>query len=273
MIAVEILAIGNEILLGDVLDSNSNWLCKQITGLGGSVQRVVQLRDDVAAIADELRAALARAPALIITTGGLGPTADDLSLQAVADATDCPLEQHPEALALVRDTFAELARKGYVADANLTPARAKMAMLPRGATPLPNSVGAAPGVLLRVGATSIVSLPGVPSELRAIYEGPLQPQLRAIFGARAYREHLLIAHCNDESVLAPLLEGVAARHPDVYVKSRATHYGADVTFRITLSAAGRTADQIAQRLAAARADLEATLAQQQIALEESTAEI
>jgi len=68
---VEIVSAGNEVLLGDVVDTNSNWLCKHITGLGGQVRRTVMVRDEVEAIADELRAALRRRPQLIFTVGGL----------------------------------------------------------------------------------------------------------------------------------------------------------------------------------------------------------
>jgi nicotinamide-nucleotide amidase len=261
----EIIAIGNELLLGDVLDTNANWLCKQITGVGGSVQRVVQVRDDRAAIVRELRSALSRTPALIFTTGGLGPTADDLTLAAVAEALNRPLVQHPDAFAMVQNTFAALAQRGYVDDARMTPERAKMAMLPQGAVPLQNTVGAAPGVALRLESTSVICLPGVPKELRAIYEGALQPLLRPLFGDRAYMQRLIIAHSKDESVLAPLLKAVADRHPDVYVKSRAREYGPEVTFRVTLSAAGRSQGEVAQRLAAALDDLRGTLARAQIA--------
>ncbi len=264
MIAAEIIAIGNELLLGDVLDTNANWLCKQITGVGGSVQRVVQVRDDRLAIVRELQSALSRSPALIFTTGGLGPTADDMTLEAVAEAVHCPLAQQPEALAMVRNTFADLAQRGYVDDAQMTPERAKMANLPHGSIPLQNMVGAAPGVALRLESTTVICLPGVPKELRAIYEGPLQPLVKPLFGNRAYMQQLVIAHCKDKSVLAPILKAVADRHPNVYVKSRAREYGSDVTFRVTLSAAGNSQEEVDQQLATALDDVCRSLAQAQI---------
>jgi molybdenum cofactor synthesis domain-containing protein len=94
----EIIAIGNELLLGDVLDTNTNWLCKRITGLGGLVSRAALIRDEHAAIVSEIRSALDRAPDLIITTGGLGPTGDDITMEAVAEATGHPIELHAQAL-------------------------------------------------------------------------------------------------------------------------------------------------------------------------------
>lgn len=267
MTNVEIIAIGNELLLGDVLDTNTHWLCRQCTGLGEVVQRAVLVRDEIPVIVQELRMAIARAPELILTTGGLGPTDDDMTLAAVAEAIGHPLEQNVEAIALVTATFTELANKGYVDDAAITPARAKMAMLPRGATPLRNSVGAAPGVLLQIDNSTIVSLPGVPDELHAIFTESLQPLLEATFGARVFQSRLMIVTCRDESVLAPLLTDVVSRHPSVYIKSRARRYGADITFRITLSTSGESKEAVVQSLEDAIADVHATLAQALIYVE------
>ena len=83
---VELLAIGNELLAGDVLDTNSHWLCRQLAGRGARVSRVTTLPDDMATIGEALLAALGRRPALIVTCGGLGPTADDLTVVAQAAA-------------------------------------------------------------------------------------------------------------------------------------------------------------------------------------------
>jgi len=240
----EIIAIGNELLLGDVLDSNTNWLCKKITGIGGQVTRVAMVRDEIEAIAAEIQSALSRRPKLIITTGGLGPTGDDITMQAVAEATERPVELHAEALALVKAKYEELAEKGYVDDAALTEARKKMAYLPRGAIALRNPVGGAPGVMLEMGESALVSLPGVPEELKAIYGETLPPLLERIFGESYYEERELIALCGDESSLAPLLAQVVEAHPEVYIKSRARRYGAEVRILITLSAAGDGREEV-----------------------------
>ncbi len=255
----EIIAIGNELLLGDVLDTNTNWLCKRITGVGGQVTRVAMVRDEIEAIADEIRAALERSPDLIITTGGLGPTGDDITLQGVAEATGRPLELHPQALALVKAVYEELARKGYLADATLTEARKKMAYLPRDATALANPVGAAPASVLELGSTTLVSLPGVPEELKGIYEETLQPILKPIFGDSYYQEKAIVALCGDESSLAPILSEVVEAHPEVYIKSRARRYGSEVRILITLSAAGSSKEAVEQRIGGALESLTADL--------------
>ena len=148
---VEILAIGNELLAGDVLDTNSHWLCRQLAGRGARVSRVTTLPDDMATIGEALLAALSRGPALIVTCGGLGPTADDLTVAAQAAALGRVLVENPTAFAMVRDFYATLFRRGEVTTPDMTPARAKMAVLPADAEPLPNSVGAAPGVLMIAG--------------------------------------------------------------------------------------------------------------------------
>lgn len=132
MTEAEIVAIGNELLLGDVLDTNTNWLCQQITGIGGKVARAVMVGDDLTAIAGEITGALEnRQPKAIFTTGGLGPTSDDLTLRAVAEVTGRPIEANAQALEMVRKTYEELARRGHVKNGALTGSRAKMAHLPQ----------------------------------------------------------------------------------------------------------------------------------------------
>lgn len=247
----EIIAIGNELLLGDVLDTNTNWLCQRITGLGGKVTRAALVRDEHEAIVAEVRSALRRAPELIITTGGLGPTGDDITMQAVAEATGRPLELHAQALTMVKARYEDLVEKGYLKDATLTEARKKMAYLPQGATALRNPVGTAPAAVLELGGSILVSLPGVPEELKGIFEETLQPTLKRIFGESYYEEKRVIALCGDESSLAPVLAKVVEAHPEVYIKSRARRYGAEVRILITLSLAGEGREAVQRSLAAA----------------------
>ncbi|MHB1318925.1 MAG: competence/damage-inducible protein A [Anaerolineae bacterium] len=262
----EIIAIGNELLQGDVLDSNTHWLIQQVTGLGGRVTRAVMVRDEPAAIVAELCGARERGADLILLGGGLGPTDDDLTLGAVALATGCPLRLDAHALEMVRQTYQDLADRGLFHDAAITPAREKMAWLPQGATPLDNPAGAAPGVLLPWGQSTIICLPGVPGEMRAIWEGALPPVLSALFGISAYLERALIVDCGDESLLAPVLSAVSARHPEVYIKSRARRLGLDMTFAITLSKSGDSRRAVEEALRDAVADLTASLSEAGIAV-------
>ncbi|WP_322801198.1 competence/damage-inducible protein A [Thermoflexus sp.] len=255
----EILAIGNELLLGEVVDTNTSWLCRLLTRLGGRVRRAVLLPDEVEAIRAELEGALRRGPDLVFTTGGLGPTEDDRTLMAVALATGRPLEEHPQALQMVAARYQALAAAGYVASPELTPPRRKMALLPQGAVPLANPIGAAPGVLLPLEQTLLICLPGVPEEMKAIVEGPLAPYLQSRLGKAGFAELRLLVDCGDESRLAPLLEEVQHRWPQVYIKSRARAFGPGVRLRIYVSAAASTPEEARALIEEARRHLEERL--------------
>lgn len=259
MINVEILTIGNEILLGLVEDTNSSYLCRVVRGMGGRVRHIAVVRDEMDAIADEIRASCERGTDLIFTCGGLGPTDDDLTLSAVAKSVDLNLEMNETAKQLVADRYQELASQGYVTGAEMSEARLKMARLPEGGQPVENPVGAAPAVMIESAGTRIVSLPGVPAELRGIIEGPLQTLLSEIFGRGCYRERQMTVECGDESELAPALRKVASAHPEVYIKSRASHFGADVKFRILISASGASAEETEHMIESAAAELVAAL--------------
>ena len=248
MAQAEIIAVGNEILDGDVLDTNSNWICQQLTGLGVVVAQVVQVRDRGRAIGDALQGALKREPELIVLVGGLGPTEDDLTLQAVGDALGRALIVDPTALTWVQACYRRLADIGHVDLAEMTPARAKMARLPEGSEPLPNGVGAAPGVLLDERGAAVVCLPGVPAEMKDIFEQGLRPVLNRRLGQGYSAQWQATVACGDESVLSPILRQVTAVHPGAYIKSRAGLFGPDARFRITLSSRGSDEDEVTGRI-------------------------
>jgi len=253
--AVEILAVGDEVLNGDVLDTNSHELCVLVTGLGGRVTRAATVRDDVETIALEARAALARRPALLFTVGGLGPTGDDRTLEGVALGLGRPLRLHPEAERMVAERYAEFHARGDVPFAEMNEARRKMARLPEGAGPVENPIGGAPAVLVETGGTAVVSLPGVPGELRAIVDGSLDDLFARLFGAAHYEERALVVELQDESAIADALAGAVGRHPDVYIKSRAKVIGSTPVIRVTLSARGPDAATVDRLLAAAADDV------------------
>jgi molybdenum cofactor synthesis domain-containing protein len=263
-VAAEIIAVGNEILLGDVLDTNSHWLCGKLTEMGIAVQRVCQVRDDTDAIGEAIRSALHRGAEVVLTTGGLGPTTDDVTLESVAQALGRELTMHELALQWVRQKYEDLAEKGYVDSSEMRPERKKMARLPAGAQPMRNKEGAAPGVFVACEDRVIVSLPGVPEELKGIFSRDVQPMLDALAGESTYLEWRVTVDCGDESVLAPLLAAVNEEWPDVYIKSRARRFGPDVRFLVTLSAAGDDREAVESLLASSWQDLKGTLAEEDI---------
>ncbi len=253
--AVEIVSAGNEVLAGDVLDSNSHLLCRRVTALGGTVRRTVMVRDEVETIAREIREAVDRGPALVFTVGGLGPTSDDRTLQGVAAGLGRTLELDAEAEAMVRERYEDFYRRGLVPFAHLNDARRKMARLPAGARPIVNPIGGAPAVLCEANGTLIVSLPGVPGELVAIVEESLGDVFARVFGAACYAQRGLVAELQDESAIADLLAAAEAGHPLVYVKSRAKVIGSMPSIRITLSARGPDGQAVAALLAPVAAEL------------------
>jgi len=159
-VAVEIFIIGNEILIGDIQDTNTNWLCKEINSLGGHVVRATVLRDELRVIAAEIHATLQRGARVIFTSGGLGPTADDLTLAAVANGAGVEIRLHEKALRMVKDSYDTLFAKGIMAQGGLNPAREKMAWLPEGGMPLDNPVGTAPGVMVAKWSSASPKLAG-----------------------------------------------------------------------------------------------------------------
>lgn len=237
-VCVEIFIVGNEILTGDIQDTNTHWLCREINGIGGRVARAVVLRDEEGIIASELREALARGIDVIITSGGLGPTADDLTLAAVARGADVPLLLHEQALRMICERYDELAAQGVLSQGGLNPAREKMAWLPEGAEPVHNPIGTAPGVLLRAGHTHIVSLPGVPSELKGIFGSSLQPFLMERFRGGRSVHRTITVECNDESIMEPVLSRIAVDHPAIYIKSLARTLGEVREIDIILTSVG-----------------------------------
>src|SRR2546429_4265517 len=126
----EIVAVGRELLTGRTVDTNSAWIAARLTDLGAFVARIVTVDDDPAAIAREIAGARERGVALVITTGGLGPTLDDRTPAGVAAALERGPLEHPGPLAFVGRRYAQLAAANALADPALTPPRRKMACLP-----------------------------------------------------------------------------------------------------------------------------------------------
>jgi len=259
MSRAEIIVVGREILTGRTLDTNSNWLAKRITALGGDVKRVAVVDDEIDSICGELRTALRNNSRLIVTTGGLGPTFDDKTLDAVAMAAGLPMELNPQALDFVKGRYALFTEKGFIDTDEVTSSREKMAIFPKGAEMLPNPVGTAPGVKLWVGKTLILSLPGVPKEMKAIFEESLLKELGDLFGRRVFREKTITTNLGDESKLGEILDKVMREVSDVYLKSRPTYFGKDVRLEVTLTATGDNEGEVEARIQRAISEIEKRL--------------
>ncbi len=209
----EILSIGNELLIGHTLDTNSHWIAKRLLRLGWKLERITKLRDSLPEIRAATREVLERHPKVLITLGGLGPTHDDMTLKGIGLALNRPLMISPGALALVKQRYEAIEGKP-----DLTVYRRKMATLPRGALPLPNPVGTAPGVLMYTPKTTIFSLPGVPSEMKAIFTKFIVPFLKSTASTAPSEVQLRISGII-ESSLAPILDKARQKYPALYFKS------------------------------------------------------
>ncbi len=209
----EVLSIGNELLIGHTLDTNSHWIANQLNGTGWLLQRVTQIRDLPESIVSTIRESLRRRPLALITLGGLGPTHDDMTLANVAKALHRPMELNRNALDLVEEHYHRLETRP-----KLTKYRTKMATLPRGATPLTNPIGTAPGVMIKRSGTTIFCLPGVPSEMKAIFRTSIVPFLKSFGGGAPNELQFKIAGII-ESALAPILDDARRLYPGLYFKS------------------------------------------------------
>ena len=215
MVRVEMLAVGKELLIGRTLDSNALWIGGRLARMGSMIKEITTVDDDLQEIGDALRGALDRSPDFLVVVGGLGPTPDDMTLEGIASAIGVGVRLNREALALIREHYA----KRGMASFELTPARTKMARMPAGSRPLRNEEGTAPGVRLVVGGTTIFCLPGVPSEMRSVFRGSVEPEVRARVG-RIYRSYVRMNIVGVlESSLAPALSRELRRHPEAYIKS------------------------------------------------------
>ncbi len=216
---MEIICIGNELLTGKTLNTNAQWIAQQATALGTTINRVTVVADDVNEIANAVRETLERRPQFAITTGGLGPTFDDKTLEGIAKALKRKLAVNNEALKMVREKYEVIAREKGTEPVELTRARVKMATLPEKAEAIPNPVGTAPAVQVNSEKTTLIALPGVPSEMKAIFSQTLAPLLRQASDKSTFCEKSIYVDGVMESNLAPLLDKVMQHNAGVYVKS------------------------------------------------------
>ncbi|MFW9964709.1 MAG: competence/damage-inducible protein A [Candidatus Sifarchaeia archaeon] len=236
VLSIGIIAIGNELLDGVVLDTNSNWMELRLVARGVKIKRLVSVRDEIEEIGKALEFTR-EACDVIITTGGLGPTHDDKTLAAIAQALGRKIVENQNAAMIVKRQYETLYEKGIVAAPDFTEVRRKMALFPEGAIALDNRVGGAPGVMIQEGDTTIFCLPGVPMELKFIFEDTVIPWIEENTAQKFY-EQIVEFQMRDESVLAPAIDSVMNKIPNVYIKSMPKPYGTSKRIRIWISARG-----------------------------------
>lgn len=173
----EVLAVGTELLLGQVVDTNSAWIGEQLATAGIDCLYQAKVGDNLGRIVGAIRAALARSDA-VICCGGLGPTRDDITREAIAEVLGVPLELDEEVAARISEMFSA---RGRTMPAN----NFRQAEVPRGATVIPQVRGTAPGLICRLGDRSIYAVPGVPHEMKEMVSRAVVPDLVSRSGQAA----------------------------------------------------------------------------------------
>jgi molybdenum cofactor synthesis domain-containing protein len=215
LVKVELIAVGKELLIGKTVNTNAHWIGGRLARIGGMIGRITTVDDDLEMISSAVRDALGRRPDFLVSVGGLGPTPDDMTLQGIAMAMGRRLVLNRDAMRMVRGHYIDM-RRG---DLELTRERRKMAMLPKGSTPLRNQLGTAPGVRLESGRVVIFCLPGVPKEMKFIFRDSAEKEIRKKMGALYSKKVVMNLEGIFESTLAPLIKEALKRYPDSYIKS------------------------------------------------------
>jgi molybdenum cofactor synthesis domain-containing protein len=242
---VEILVIGNEILIGKTVDTNSNWIAKRIAKYGHQLKRITTIEDNIGIISETIRDVLLRKPDMVITTGGLGPTFDDMTLESIAKGLNRELELNQHAYNSIKKAYEQAHEQRILKLEGMTKEREKMSYLPRGSIPLPNIRGTAPGVKLREGDTSIFILPGVPAEMKAMFLNVIKPILKEKRGKFVDKGLLFMGI--GESQIAPYVTKLEEKYSPLWIK---THPRIGLSIEVEISITGfnvENGDELAEQ--------------------------
>ncbi len=209
MLGATVISIGTELTLGQSVDTNAAWLSRELASVGVRCGRHATVSDSLDDICEEMRLSAARSDVVLIT-GGLGPTEDDLTREALARVSGGALREDAAALEQIRIFFVRRGRE--MPDRNRV-----QALCPAGGRLLENRNGTAPGVFVSIGRTACYAMPGVPSEMKAMFAEQVLPNLRAMGGGRTLRTRLLHTIGLPESELGARIADLMARgrNPEV----------------------------------------------------------
>lgn len=244
----EIVGVGTELLLGQIANTNARWISERLAGIGVDVMHHQVVGDNVGRIVEALRVAIARADAVLVT-GGLGPTRDDVTRDALAALLDVPLVRHAEIEDLLRAKFASFA-SGPMPESNL-----RQADVPEGARYITPVRGTAPGLVAESDGTRIYAVPGVPTEMVEMMEGTVLPELAALAGPSAIASRTIRCTGIGESRLAEILDDLFTSFTNPTVAYLAM--SGEVKVRLTAKASereealaliGPVADEVVRRL-------------------------
>jgi len=233
-VKVWIISIGTELTMGQTVDTNSAWLSRQLAGIGVHCERHVTLADEREPIRREIERA-ARDSDIVLISGGLGPTEDDLTRQCLADAMGVALELHQPSMDRIAAFFATRNRK-------MAPANRVQAMIPAGASAIDNTCGTAPGIRARLNNADIYCMPGVPREMKEMFTRDVLPHLRAVGGGAAFVERSIRTYGGAESEVGEKIADLMARGRNPTVGTSA----AEMIITIRINSLGSTPDEAAR---------------------------
>jgi nicotinamide-nucleotide amidase len=225
----EIVGIGTEILLGQIANTNAQWISQRLAEIGVDVLHHQTVGDNLERIADSIRLALSRAD-VVILTGGLGPTGDDITRAAIARALDRELTRRPEIEDFLREKFRRLGRE--MPESNLV-----QADVPEGARYILPERGTAPGLVVEADGGRVYAVPGVPAEMREMVEGLILPELEAEVGPQGIVSRVLRVVGVAEARIGELLDDLFQRSENPTVAYLAS--AGEVRVRLTAKATDR----------------------------------
>lgn len=250
----EILAVGSELLTPHRTDTNSLYLTARLNEVGLDVRAKAIVGDNAGDLIAMFSQALARAE-VVVLTGGLGPTADDITREAVASALNLPLQEDADILAAIRRRF-------EMRGVPMPAINRRQAQVPCGASILPNPNGTAPGLWIETDGRIVVLLPGPPRELQAMFETAVQPRLAERTGGGGVQRRVIKMTGKPESQVEEIAEPVYRGMTAWQIPVRTTILAAPGQIELHLSARGsdrsavdRTLDDAVQQLATALGDI------------------
>ncbi|MCK5270265.1 MAG: competence/damage-inducible protein A [Sedimentisphaerales bacterium] len=219
-----IISIGDELILGQTVDTNAAWLSRQLSSLGITAGEHITVGDDINAIVGQLRRAESmlnnNAADVVLVTGGLGPTDDDLTRHALAEVLETELKLHQPSLNRIEQFFVRLNKP-------MSQTNRVQAMIPCGCDVLENNVGTAPGITAQIGKTPVFFLPGVPAEMKVMFDKSVKDKLRQKVSAggtkKVYAYRTLHTYGAGESSIAEMLGDMMSRGRNPVVNCTAAH--------------------------------------------------
>lgn len=234
----EIITIGDEILIGQIVDTNSTFIATELNKIGVSVYQITSVQDDRDHILNALSEAQERAD-LVIITGGLGPTKDDITKHTLCEFTDDNLIENTEVLAHIEELF-----RSYISTP-ISNVNRQQAFVPSRAKVLHNAYGTAPGMWIAMEKTTIVSLPGVPFEMKSLLTNEVIPMVMATFDRPYIYHKTIMTYGMGESSIANIIEDWEDKLPSFIKLAYLPNLG---KVRLRLTAKGSDRSVIEERV-------------------------